>query len=310
MSGSSVAVVVLTHNRAADVTRTVEHMRGLPERPSLIVVDNASSDGTAAALARFADVQVVRLARNAGAAGRNAGIALARAPYVALCDDDTWWAPGALTRARTLLETHPEVAIVTGRVLVGPEAREDPTCAVMATTPLAPVRGVPYPRVLGFLAGASMVRRDALLDVGGFHPAFFLGGEEKLVAVDLASRGSMVAYAAGVVVHHHPSARRDGEGRRRLLVRNALWFTWLRRPAPRALAVTLRWLGAAARDRVLMAGLVDAVRGGAWVLRSRHVVTPAVEQALRALDDAFDVVPPRAPQPASFQYRSASKTSA
>src|SRR5262245_34272344 len=66
-----------------------------------------------------------RSERNLGAAGRNAGVRAARTPYVALCDDDAWWAPGALARAAHLLDVHPTLAVVCARVLVGPDAHEN-----------------------------------------------------------------------------------------------------------------------------------------------------------------------------------------
>ena len=78
-----IALVVLTHQRRALVCRNVERALALPERPTVVVVDNASSDGTSEALARFAGaVRVVRSARNLGAAGRNLGLAACSEPSV------------------------------------------------------------------------------------------------------------------------------------------------------------------------------------------------------------------------------------
>jgi GT2 family glycosyltransferase len=226
ISTARVTAVVLTHNRAQEVLRTVEHLLGLPEQPGVIVVDNGSSDETAEALAhRFPGVEVIKLPCNIGAAGRNAGVARAKSPYVALCDDDTWWAPGALPRAAEALDAYPRLAIVTGRVLIGPEGREDPACRRMAQSPLSVLGrgGLPGPPILGFLAGASVIRRAAFLQVGGFEPRLFLGGEEALVAVDLAAAGWEMCYLEDAVVHHYPSAVRDSRLRRQLLLRNGLW---------------------------------------------------------------------------------------
>lgn len=282
-----VTAVILTHNRRQEVAATVARMRALDERVPLIVVDNASHDGTAAYLAEcFPGLRVIRLERNLGAAARNAGIHAARTPYVALCDDDTWWAPGSLTRAADLLDAHPHLAIVTGMVLVGPEAREDPTCRDMARSPLTDSRPLPGPPVLGFMAGACMLRRDAFLSVGGFEPRFFLGGEESLAAVDLAASGWAIAYVEQVRIHHHPSRQRDGRARRNFLVRNALWFTWLRRPLPSALRRTLDVLRSAWRQGTGMRGVLDAMMGMPWVLRARRVVPPELERQLRRLEKA------------------------
>jgi GT2 family glycosyltransferase len=111
-----VTVVVLTHGRRDEVLATLARMRTCGA--SIIVADNASRDGTGAAIAsRFPEVDVVRHERNLGAAGRNGAVAAARTPYVAFCDDDTWWAPGALAHAAAVLDRHPRLAAVTARVL-------------------------------------------------------------------------------------------------------------------------------------------------------------------------------------------------
>jgi GT2 family glycosyltransferase len=137
--------------------------------------------------------------------------------------------------------------------------------------------------VLGFMCAASMVRRAAFLEVGGFEPRFFLGGEEELLALDLAAAGWALAYVPDIVVHHHPSPRRDFARRRRLLARNALWCAWLRRPWLGAARGSLAVLRERATGRAGLA-LVDALAGLPWVLRHRRVVPPDVEAALRTLD--------------------------
>src|SRR5206468_925126 len=152
-------------------------------------------------------------------------------PYVALCDDDTRWEPGSLRRAADLFDQYPRLAVLTGRVLVGPGHRLDPTCELMAASPVRPRVALPGPALLGFLAGASMVRRSAFLQAGGFERRFFIGGEEELLTLDLLSAGWELAYVDDVVVHHEPSqAGRDTSGRRRVSIRNHLWVAWLRYP--------------------------------------------------------------------------------
>jgi GT2 family glycosyltransferase len=279
-AGTRVSVVILTHNRAAELARTLAHTLALPERPEIVVVDNGSSDGTADMVsARFPAVRLLRLHENRGAAARNLGARSARTPYVAFCDDDTCWAPGSLARAERLLDAHARVAALSAHVVVGPERRDDPACTAMAASPL-PSAGLPGRAVVGFLAGASVFRRDAFLEAGGYEPRFFIGGEEALLAYDLLARGWRIVYSDRLTVHHQPSSYRDARARRRLLARNALWVAWLRRPLRAALARTLRVLWAALRDRAALAGCADALRGLPWALRNRRVVPPHVE-ALR-----------------------------
>lgn len=273
---SPVSLVVLTHNRREECLRTVARALALPERPPVIVVDNASRDRTHERLrCEFPEVEVLRMARNVGAAGRNAGAACATTPCVAFSDDDVRWAPGALARAVALLAGHDRLAAVTAQVLVGDEARVDAASLEMAASPL-PREGLPGPRLLGFMAGATVFRRRAFLDAGGYEPRFFIGAEEKLLALDLAARGWAIVYDEDVRAHHHPSPMRERASRARLLARNELWIAWLRRP----LAVAL-----ARARRAAPAVLARALPGLPWVLRRRRVLPAEVEAMCRMLSE-------------------------
>jgi GT2 family glycosyltransferase len=277
-----VGVVVLTHDRPEELERTLARMLTLPEQPRVIVVDNGGTTN-ASQIRRLPGVELLRLPRNLGAAGRNAGVALLSTPYVAFCDDDSWWAPGALRHGADLLEEHPPLGLVTGTVLVGPEERIDPTCIAMARSPLPAAEYLPGRPVLGFLCAATIVRRRAFLRAGGFEPRLFLGGEEHLLAIDLAAIGFALAYVADIVVHHHPSSRRERSRRRRLL-RNALWCAWLRRPAPTALRMTWALARAHLADPALGPALASALVGTPWIVRRRRFVPLEIEQRLRLLE--------------------------
>ena len=283
MPDARVSVVVLTFNRAAELCRVLERLKALPEQPQVIVVDNGSSDDTAARVERiFPEVELVRCAANLGAAGRNAGVARVTTPYVAFCDDDTWWAPGSLAEAANLLDAYPHVAAVTARVLVGPEQREDPTCRLMADSPLDASVALPGRPILGLLAGATAFRRDAFVKAGGYHPRYFLGGEEALLALDLYRAGAWLVYAPHLTVHHYPSKQRDVHARASVSTRNAVWTAWLRWPAGAALAHTLRMLPRLWRER----GVTPALAGLPWILRERQAIPPEVERMRRRVDDA------------------------
>jgi GT2 family glycosyltransferase len=285
MIGDKVSLVVLTFNRCAELLRTLSRLADIDASVPIVVVDNASTDGTSDALARLGPrVRVVRLSRNAGAAGRNAGVRACTTPYVAFCDDDTWWLPGSIAVAAAALDAHPMLAAVTARVLVGERQREDPTNAVMAASPFPNTLGVRGSELLGLLAGACMVRRTAFLEAGGYHPRLFLGCEEALLAIDLMTAGWHMAYVPDAVVCHFPSSARDSAARSRITARNALWIAWLRRPAGAAWLATRRWWAESRRNRVAMRNAADALRGLPWVWRERRVVPARVETALQTLD--------------------------
>jgi GT2 family glycosyltransferase len=282
-----VGVVVLTHNRRDEVLTAVGRVLALPERPPVVVVDNASGDGTTETVrAWFPGVTVLTLAHNLGAVGRNIGVSALATPYVAFCDDDTWWDPGSLRRAADLFDRHPGLAVITATILVEPGGRDDPVNTELRDSPVQGPSWLPGPALGSFLAGASVVRREAFLGCGGFDTRLWLGGEEELLAADLAAAGWELCHVPDMVVHHAPSVHRNAHTRRRNGIRNTLWFTWLRRPVGPALRRTWFLARTVPRDRVSLLGALDAVRGTPWVLRERAVLPPWAEARFRALEHA------------------------
>ena len=204
---------------------------------------------------------------------------------MAFADDDSWWEPGGLRRAADLLDAHPRLALVNAHILVGHDERDDPICLEMAESPLPPGPDQPGHPLLSFIACAAIVRRDAYLAAGGFHPRLSVGGEEEILGHDLAGMGWEMSYVPDIVIHHHPSTNRDAHERRATGIRNTLWTVWLRRPVLPALVRTVRVVRRLPRDRVTARGLLQALRGGRWVMRDRKVSPPHVEVARRLLED-------------------------
>jgi GT2 family glycosyltransferase len=277
-----VTVVIATRDRRPELLRTLDRLHRLAERPPVIVVDNASSDGSAAAVREhFPAVTLRVLAGNAGAAARNVGVALAATPYVAFSDDDSWWEPGALARAAAALDADPRLGLIAARTLVGPAREPDPVNALMDGSPL---RDEGTAEVLGFMACASIVRREAFLGAGGFSRLLFFIGEERLLSYDLAAAGWARRYLPDVVAVHEPSAARPvSHLRRRAERRNLLLTAWLRRPVPVALAETLRLARDAGRDPDDRAALAAAARKLPAALRSRRRLPAEVERKVRVL---------------------------
>jgi hypothetical protein len=174
---------------------------------------------------------------------------------------------------------------VTGRTLVGPEAAADPLNAVLAASPL-PSDALPGPRVLGFLACATVVRRSAFLAVGGYSDLLFFGGEEQLLAMDLAVAGQAAAYVSEVTARHWPSARRDVPQRHWLLARNQVLVAWLRRPVRRAAAATAALALRCPRDRAARRALAGVLRALPRALRLRRRLPGQVEAQIRLLEAA------------------------
>lgn len=166
-----VSVVIPTFNADVTLSDTLDSVvRQSRVDWEAVVVDDGSADGTLdLALRRSRQDPRIRVfgQEHQGASGaRNAGVALARAPWLVFLDSDDWLAPEHLDRLLTALEATPEAAVAyCGYVRVRrdgstitrswhPEIAERPF-EVFAQRNAAAIHSV-------------MVRRDLVLDVGGF----------------------------------------------------------------------------------------------------------------------------------------------
>ncbi len=119
-----VSVVMPARNAAATVAEAVASIRAQTLRAwELIAVDDGSLDATAAEIVRAAEgdprVHVRTQAHGGIVAALNAGLARARAPFVARMDADDVAFPARLERQVAFLEAHPEVGLVSCRVAFG-----------------------------------------------------------------------------------------------------------------------------------------------------------------------------------------------
>src|SRR5690554_5240140 len=173
------------------------------------------------------------------------------------------------------MDQHPRIGVLSGCVLVGEEGRVDPACLKMAHSPLDR-EGLPGPQLLGFMAGACVVRTRAFYEAGGYWPPLFIGGEEELLAFDLADRGWRMVYMADILTRHFPSPLRNSALRERLLLRNAIWVAWMRLPFTIAARETVSVLRRAATAGLLRAVCMMTLPGMLRVLKERRIVSPRV----------------------------------
>src|ERR687887_1081438 len=110
-----VTVVIPTYNRSHVVDRAVRSALAQTHRDvEIIVVDDGSTDDTAARVRTFTDPRVRHVARphRGVSAARNAGVALATTDVVAFLDSDDVWRPDKLERELAFLAAHPDVDAV------------------------------------------------------------------------------------------------------------------------------------------------------------------------------------------------------
>lgn len=283
---SRTTIVIATRNRRAELESVLTRLLDGTRCP-IIVMDNNSDDDTAAVARRRGErVTVIELDDNLGAVARNIGVARSSTPYVAFCDDDSWWDPGAFARAEQIFADNPGVGLLAARTVVWPDFRDDPMVALLANSPLGHRPGLPGPSILGFMACAAVVRKAAFDSVGGFSPVLHFRGEEQLLALDLAAAGWQLCYCHDLVAVHKPStARLPGPAQHARVLRNEALTAWLRRPVPVCLRATAALVRAMATDRAYGIAAAEALRLMPTALRRRRRLPAELEADLRLLEE-------------------------
>jgi glycosyltransferase involved in cell wall biosynthesis len=197
-----VSVIIPAYNRADLVWRALASVN--TQRPALpaevIVVDDGSTDDTAAAAERLG-ARVIRHGRNRGlSAARNTGVAHATQPWVALLDSDDEWLPHHLA---TLWSLHDHHVLVAGSALwCGTNPEEDRFHGTVRRRPLV----LESPASLVFPdnqvpVSAAMARRDVVREVGGFR-AYEGVAEDFDLWIRLLSRGTGILSPVVTLLYH------------------------------------------------------------------------------------------------------------
>lgn len=170
-AGNTISVIIPLYNRRDEIGRAIASALGQSRAPDeIVVVDDASRDGSAEAVAALGDsrIRLLRHPSNRGAAAaRNTGIAAATSDWIALLDSDDEWEPKKLARQLDMLLAAPDApaAGVTGYVIrdyrTGEERAFTPRSADAALDAL--VWGCP----LG-VGSTLLARRSIFTELGAF----------------------------------------------------------------------------------------------------------------------------------------------
>ena len=278
------AVIVVSYRRAdlldPCLQSVEEALRRVPPEAELIVVDNASHDGSAQLVRdSFPAARLIELPENIGFAGAvNRGTAATEAEWLALVNSDAVVMPDFLAE---LLAHAQNEGVGSCAAQVRFSGRDEINSAGLDVDGLgvaherlvgAPLEaaGGGSAEVFGASAGAALYRRAMLDDVGGFDASFFMYLED----VDLAWRARMAGwrclYVPGAVAHHHHSASAGhgssfkhfhvGRNRIRVLAKNAD-SRLLARRAPAILAYEVGYVTFAALAHRTLAPLRGRLRG-------------------------------------------------
>lgn len=218
---SRVTAVIVNYNSGRWLGRCIETLRGRGSAvPEVIVVDNASGDGSIDVLPDLPGLRIRRAHRNLGfGRGVNQALRSVATEYLLIINPDCLLIPDSLTRLVEELDGHPEAALVSGRVfdMRGLEQRGSrrrlPTRAqVMAEIfPFGRVGGIDltdepapeHPAEVEAVSGACMlVRTEALRQIGGFDPGFHMHFEDLDMMARLRETGWRIRLVPSVFVSH------------------------------------------------------------------------------------------------------------
>lgn len=268
----------------------------------IILVDNASTDGSAAFVEQaFPQVRVIRNEANLGfGQGSNVGARQARGRYLAFLNPDTVAEPGWLQALIAALEADPQAGLATSKILLLADPQRINTCGnEVHFTGLTLCRGIGLDRsafadleeVSAVSGAAFVIRRELFEALGGFDQTFFLYMEE----TDLSWRARLAGYRcicvpASVVFHDY--ALRFGpkktfyqeRNRYLMLLKGLQWRTWLILLPALLLAEVVTWGFVLLKERQRLANKVQAY---AWILQHWDEVMQSRRstQALRRARD-------------------------
>ena len=288
----ALAVVVVCHDSAGEIGATLDgaRPRSCGAGDEVVVVDNASRDGTAGVVRAAAPrATVVESAENLGfAGGCHAGVRASRAPLVLLLNPDAAPAPGCLDALRACAAERPEWGAWQALVTMADGELVNTAGNVVHYLGFGwagdlgrPVADVdPRPREVGFCSGAALVvRREAWDAVGGFDERYFMYGED----LDLSLRLRLAGWGVGIAPGRARRARlRLRQGRLQVVLPRAQPLVDARRRLPGAAA------GAAGARRCWPSRSRSCSRRGA----AAGCGAKLRAQARRAARAAGDAAPP------------------
>ena len=277
-----ITVVFLAYNRREDLrlslSKTLVELDYEPDRLDVIVVDNASSDGTAEMVRHeFPGVQLIERSWNCGISGWNDGFARATGDYVLALDDDCYLPPDGLRRA--IAEARREEADLVSfgvRSAVREEWRFD----------IDEYRT----GLLAFWGCAVLTRRRVLEALGGYDPEIFLWANEVEFLLRFYDRRFRHLYLPEVVAVHAkaPLTPRDPLPERayRFNSRNFAYVAAKLLRARDAVATLPALIGWNVVEGILhgkpgLRGLRDTFEGFVHGVRHRRPVTPGLSRLYR-----------------------------
>ena len=233
MASPLVSIVIITWNRKDDVLESVQSIYEQNyQNVEIVVVDNGSTDGTAAALAQtFPGVKIVALNRNTGVSeGRNLGVAVATGEIIFFLDSDASLGHDTLSNIVRKFQYDPTIGVITCKILNPYTQQLDPNTWIFTQKDKAS-QDLEFSSYSFCEAGAA-VRKKVFDQAGLFWESLFFGREGDELSLRIWNAGFKILYWPEAVVYHRvsPHKRVAGGERGYLDLRNSLYIYLVRYP--------------------------------------------------------------------------------
>ncbi|MFN2611869.1 MAG: glycosyltransferase family 2 protein [Solirubrobacterales bacterium] len=203
-----------------------------PDEREVLVLDNASADGSVAAVREhFPGARVIELSRRRGKAENDSTLLReARGEYCLLLNEDSELLDGAAGSLVETLDANPSAAVA-GPLLLNPDGSSSPCAwrlpgagtalsgALFLHRALSVQSGGEAIRSVGWVQSSAMlVRRAAAEQVGWLDPRFFVYSDETDFEKRLRDAGHEILYVPAARAIHHDQMASDATGTRRRIV--------------------------------------------------------------------------------------------
>ena len=217
-------VIITTRNRRDMLRRAVQSAVSQEGDIEVLVVDDASTDGTCEMLRQeFPTVRVEARTEQAGyIAQRNRAFRLARGPIVVTIDDDAVFSTSKIVQQAVGFFDNPRIgalALAFANFFDGvghPWYKDIPDVSSATYT---------------FIGTASAIRRELFLKVDGYREVYRHWTEEVDFCLKLLNQGYFVRFAPADLIHHFPDHTSRNSDNNKLVFRNRILAIWFNAPA-------------------------------------------------------------------------------
>lgn len=312
---NTVTVIIVNWNSGELLAKCLEHLQNQTISPDrVLVLDNLSSDDSAACVERFENVTMLRMAGNLGfARGNNVALNQCDTEYVALLNPDAIPEPDWLQSLLAAASVQPDVAAFGSRLLraESPEILDGIGDGYLISGKVRRKRhgqrlhpkDLTAQEIFSPCAAAALYRRQAVLDIGGFDDDFFCYVEDVDLGFRLRLAGHRAMYVPAAAVLHVGSASTGGQHSDFSVYhghRNLVWtfmknmpgsLFWLLLPLHVALnMVSIAWFALRGQGGVILRAKRDALSGLPKMWRKRQQIQKA---RLASIGDIWRVLDKR-----------------